>query len=221
MENASKALVMAGGVLIAIMVIALAFLVFNNLSESRQTDEEMIKAKQTAEFNKEFESYNKKLLRGTDIITVINKAIANNEKYLDQDKVYDIDIQFTLRTKVTAVTVSMTQKNKFDKPKLEKKTERVIFDEGKVYRVIDYRETDRINSELKEFMSLGAKQKDSDDGIYNYYEDEHNWEKEYDNFKVFKRKIFTCVKMEYSSEGRVNLMVFEEMEKIDDTEDFL
>ena len=70
-------------------------------------------------------------------------------------------------------------------------------------------------------MALGAKQKDSDDGIYTMYQDEHNWEKVYDNFKVFKRKIFTCKKVEYSSEGRVNLMVFEELKKKDETEDFL
>ena len=219
MENATKALTMAGGILIAIMVIALVYLLVDNISNSRQTDRELEKAKQVAEFNKDFESYNKKLLRGTDLITVINKAIANNEKYLDQDKIYDIDIHFMLKTAVSRVTVTMNGENR--KTDLTKTKEVVEFAPNTMYKLIDYKQNDRINAKLKDFMSLGAKQKDSDDGIYTEYIDEHHITKVYDNFKVFKRKIFKCTKMEYSSEGRVNLMVFEELEKIDEMEDFV
>lgn len=221
MENATKALTMAGGVLIAIMVIALAYLMVDNISDSRQVDVEAEKAKQIAEFNRDFLSYNKKLLRGTDLITVINKAIANNEKYADQDKVYDINIHFILQTPVSTVTVKMEQKGKYDKVQLDKSKEVVEFEAGTLYELIDYKQKDRINAKLKDFMSLGAKQKDSDDGIYVMYQDEHNWEKIYDNFKVFKRKIFSCTKVEYSSEGRINLMVFEELEKVKELEDFV
>lgn len=221
MENASRALIMAGGVLIAIMLIAVTYAVMGNISDVKNAEIEAERARQTEEFNRDFLSYDKKLLRGTDLITVVNKAIANNEKYMDQDRVYDIDIHFILQTDVTTITVRMTQKNIFDIPTKDTLPGKVEFEGSKEYAVIDYSQPDRINDQLRRFMALGAKQKDSDDGIYTMYQDEHNWEKVYDNFKVFKRKIFTCKKVEYSSEGRVNLMVFEELKKKDETEDFL
>ena len=95
MENASKALVMAGGILIAIMVIAtLMFMVQNTASYKSQAEEQQM-LKQITNFNKEYESYQKSLLRGTEVVTVINKAIANNIKYEEQDKVYDIKMELS------------------------------------------------------------------------------------------------------------------------------
>ena len=55
MENATKALTMAAGVLIAIMVIALLYMLINNISESSELDEQALKAQQTAEFNKSYD----------------------------------------------------------------------------------------------------------------------------------------------------------------------
>ena len=222
MENATKALAMAGGVLIAIMVIALVYLLVGNISKTREAENISEKASQIKAFNKEFESYDKKLLRGTDLITVINKAIANNEKYLDQDKVYDIDIKFKLTTKVSKITVVMNGENrKKDITKGYKENEVTEFEADVEYSIIDESEPNRINQHIYEFMSLGAKQKDSDDGIYKEYIDQYHFTKEYDNFKVFKRKIFKCTKVGYSREGRVNLMVFEELKKVDNFEDFV
>ena len=66
MENASKALTMAAGVLIAILIIALIYVLINNISDLSQQDEQQLIAKQTATFNKDFESYDRKLMRGVD-----------------------------------------------------------------------------------------------------------------------------------------------------------
>lgn len=151
MENASKALAMAGGVLIAIMVIALAFLLFNNLSESRQTDEEMTKAKQTAEFNREFESYNKKMLLGTDLATVINKARANNEKYEDDDKSYHINIKFILSTPITEVEVKV-ENGKRKEPKTT-----TIFAKDLEYSLIKYVKNQLVTNEnIVNLIDIGA-----------------------------------------------------------------
>lgn len=43
--------------------------------------EVMLSQNQARKFNSEFEFYNKESILGTDITTVINKAIDNNEKY--------------------------------------------------------------------------------------------------------------------------------------------
>ena len=67
MENASKALLMAGGILIAILVIGLVVYMFNTSSNLKKTSEDTELVEQIAAFNKEYEAYNKKLMRHTRI----------------------------------------------------------------------------------------------------------------------------------------------------------
>ena len=209
MENATRALTMAAGVLIALMVIGLIYTLVGQLSETSRQEDLILKAEQTAEFNREYEAYDKKLMRGTDVITVINKAISNNEKYDNQDKIYDINVQFILKSPVIQVEVKVV-----DGVPSKNSTQRTDFEEETVYELIDYSEKDRINDDIRQFMKLGALSSDSDDGIYISYEDARNYTKVYDNFKVFKRKLFKCTKLSYSKEtGRVNLLVFEELKQ--------
>ena len=81
MENASKALLIAGGILIALIILTTFILMFNKMSTLQEEQEEQIKVEQLAAFNGEFEAFNKKIMYGTDVITLINKAVENNEKY--------------------------------------------------------------------------------------------------------------------------------------------
>lgn len=81
MENASKALLIAGGVLIALIILAMLLAMFNSMSNIQKEQEEQIKIEQIAAFNSEFEAYNKKVMYGTDVITLINKVAENNKKY--------------------------------------------------------------------------------------------------------------------------------------------
>ena len=53
MENASKALIMAGGVLISLMVIGLLVLFYNNLSGMQKIKTDSETEQQAAEFNKQ------------------------------------------------------------------------------------------------------------------------------------------------------------------------
>ena len=85
MENASKALVIAGGILLAMLTISLLFLLLSNINSSKMTEEEKLAAKQLQEFNQQWEAYNKKVLYGTDVISVLNKAMDNNSKASVED----------------------------------------------------------------------------------------------------------------------------------------
>lgn len=101
MENASKALLMAGGVLIAVLIISLFVYMFTSASSMFQTEEDVERAQEIEEYNKQYESYNRKLLRGTDLISLMNKAISNNAKYqddVDTLEEYKITISFKLVT---------------------------------------------------------------------------------------------------------------------------
>lgn len=95
MENASKALLMAGGILIAVLVIGVVAYMFNSSGFLFQSSEDIELAEQIAAFNKEYEAYNRKLMRGTDIISIINKVNSNNEKYEDIPE-YQMTVKFRL-----------------------------------------------------------------------------------------------------------------------------
>lgn len=86
MDNAAKALVIAGGILLAILIISLGIYIWqlsgNFVSQGEvEKEQERIKA-----FNQEYESYQRQALRGTDIISVINKIRNNNIKNADAEE---------------------------------------------------------------------------------------------------------------------------------------
>ncbi len=78
MENASKALIIAGGILLAMLILSLIVLVDSSISDMRRTkvDQDILAEKNA--FNAQFEAYNKKIMYGADVISVINKAADNN-----------------------------------------------------------------------------------------------------------------------------------------------
>ncbi len=78
MENASKALQIAGAILIAMLTIGLIIYLTNNISIIAKNREEQTKQKQILELNDNYESYNKKILYGADVLTVYNRATENN-----------------------------------------------------------------------------------------------------------------------------------------------
>ncbi len=80
MENASKALLMAGSILIALMVIGVLVLMFNNLSYYQKSSDENIKQAQIIEFNNQYETFNRPEVRGTELYSLLNKVIDYNRR---------------------------------------------------------------------------------------------------------------------------------------------
>ena len=107
MENAAKALMMAGGILIAILLITVIVFMFTSMSSNAKTKEEIKFVEQLTIYNKEYESYNRKLLRGTDVVSLINKAISTNKKYDNIDEYY-INIEFEMMEEMVYVSTGVT-----------------------------------------------------------------------------------------------------------------
>lgn len=84
MENASKALYIAGSLLIALLVISLLVYTFNNLGGVEEQKDEIAYEESITAFNREYEAFNKKIMYGVDVISCINKAVSNNEKYVKE-----------------------------------------------------------------------------------------------------------------------------------------
>lgn len=98
MENASKALIIAGGILIGILTISLFYYMFNRVGQAVDSTSKNSEQEELLEFNKGFEIYNKKIMYGSDVISVINKAIDNNKRNgvtNDKTSPYYVDIVVT------------------------------------------------------------------------------------------------------------------------------
>ncbi|MCI8411787.1 MAG: hypothetical protein HFJ40_05080 [Clostridia bacterium] len=82
MENASKALLMAAGVLIGILILSLAVYLFATFGSSSAQMHKQIEADRLNEFNTQFTSYEgKEDITIYDVITVTNLAKENNKYY--------------------------------------------------------------------------------------------------------------------------------------------
>ena len=78
MENASKALLIAGGVLISIIVISTFILGMRKIAAFQETQADAKVEQQTLEFNNLYESYNRNNIRGNDIISLMNRIVDYN-----------------------------------------------------------------------------------------------------------------------------------------------
>lgn len=86
MENASKALIMAGSVLIALIIIGALLLMFNNLSNYQNVETQTEAEAQVVAFNNQFETYNRKDVRGNDLYSLLNRVIDYNRRKSTEGK---------------------------------------------------------------------------------------------------------------------------------------
>lgn len=83
MENASKALIIAGAILLAILIIGLGMFIFNSASDTlnktgaRMTQEE----KQT--YNAQFQKFIGEKKSGTDVKTLVNVLVQNHSTQIE------------------------------------------------------------------------------------------------------------------------------------------
>ena len=95
MENASKALIMAGGILITIIVIGAFILAMREVSDFQNTRHGAELEQQTLEFNNLYESYNHNRIRGNEIISLMNRIVDyNNRKTAEGYK--KMQVEFTI-----------------------------------------------------------------------------------------------------------------------------
>jgi hypothetical protein len=106
MESANKAIAMAAGMLFAVMIMSLVAFVFSRITTIPTQEDSQALIEQSAAFNDEYTAYDKKIMYGVDVISVLNKAKSNNDKYVLEKFVtgggyntdYIIDIQVKLNT---------------------------------------------------------------------------------------------------------------------------
>lgn len=200
MENASKALLIAGGVLIAILIISVLVVTINIINSNQKTREEALATEQLVEFNQKYEAYNKKALRGTDIITLMKMAIENNNKMeaTNVGEQYFINVKLILKNeyKSTKTTIDKATGEK----KVEDKGEKTI--SGKI-SLGDWKKSGKLT--MQDYVenlfgeSITKKTETKDKIIY-----------EYSPLANLKKAVFTCTNVTYNNNGRIIELEFEE-----------
>lgn len=170
---------MAAGVLIAILILSALVIMWRNTSGLFNTKRSVNASEQVQIFNKDYEAFNKKLLRGTEVISAINKVENNNRSHAKrniptsrairedemQDPGYYMRVEFEMKEAVVYTKEDGQGK------KTSKK-----FEIGKTYSMNDF------------FLYIKT---------------------DNDAFTDFKRRVFDCVEMKYNATtGRVNYMKF-------------
>lgn len=103
MENASKALIMAAGVLIGILILSLAIYLFATFGANSAEIYNQIEEQKLVELNSKYTVYNRSDLQIYDIVTVTNLARENNSYYKEFSN-FNNDYEITVNLKDSGTT---------------------------------------------------------------------------------------------------------------------
>ena len=102
MENASKALIIAGAILLSILLISLGIMIFNTAQDTTKNSG-MTQAQVTA-FNNKFSKY-EGTIKGSEVRSLIQEVIASNGDQNNVNASRTITIQLNSADYVTGTTV--------------------------------------------------------------------------------------------------------------------
>ena len=233
MENASKALIMAGSVLLAIMVIALLLFARGKFSDFYQNDDELSDVDNIYKFNLQFANYENRNVYGYEIISLSNKVVDYNTRYSNAEgaqKSYSINGIENIINK--AEFIESKYGSKKATTDIAKSIDSLILSESQLEYNQNYRHMSEIESkvyslELYNRLTDGEKitgyQNNGDSAVLRAYDNMVEDLKgtanimAYYEFYQFKRAIFKCTGITYDDEvtGRVSSISFEFTGKIE------
>ena len=114
MENATKALLIAAGVMIAVMILSLLLIGYNQISDYYNKQHESTEVDQLTKFNSKFENYHRNKIRGSDMISLMNRVRDyNTTQHYQQGTGYErIIIKISIGTSNLDSFRYITQSNK-------------------------------------------------------------------------------------------------------------
>lgn len=240
MENSVDALQIAGGLLIAVLLITLIVFVFRSVSNMENTKRDLEVSQESAEFNKKFLAFDKSSMYGTDVISVLGMAISNNKIQNQQlmanpDGKYNKNVQYSMNIeiKVKNTVQSKVTKTAYIVQKDENGiTQMVKITDASIYRGLGLSSNPEITQ--GDVILNGGTTYDlspQDDEKYKKLEklstlDRNNIEKTSKQFRNktvitekdpigindFKKVIYKCTDVQYNEVGRIYYMKFEPKE---------
>lgn len=226
MENATKALFIAAGVLIGIMLISLIIVGKNRISEYYSTREQTKASEQAIDFNKQYSVYNRNDVRGTDLISLVNKILDFNIT-AEGDGVDKILIDIIINENDKTRTDFCYQYEEYYK---KGKGKLIKFGTYTQDNITNFVSTGR-NIENKYSIGMATKlaanlstllEGDDEDKKYLSQQIRKNVDTidtneilQYYQYQQFKRAHFDCKLLTYTDSGRVQKFIFEYNGKIE------
>lgn len=85
MENATKALLIAGGVFFGLIILTVSIFAYTQMVNYYRSKEDIIKTEQVIKFNSQYDAYIRNDVRGNDILSLINKIVDYNKREADAE----------------------------------------------------------------------------------------------------------------------------------------
>ena len=212
MENASKALVIAGGVLIGLLLLVLLVYTFRQWGDAEATKQKELESQRVGDFNKSYLSYEKQALYGSELLGLVNKMRDYN---VSDDIKYNGFEKMSLKVKINGGTGDLFENNGtydlediYDRIYNTSKSTSIISIKNRFSNITDpqWETLAKASSDDQTFQKLCTPQ-----GLNITYSPElQEAAKEYYKYIQFKRKEFRHVDTSFFSNGRVDTMKFEE-----------
>ena len=231
MENAAEALKIAGELLIGLLLISLFIFVFNRISSIEETKSQQELIQQTTDFNKKFNAFEKSSMYGTDLISVLGLAYANNksanlEKQMfhkgDIDGFYDseignsINIKFKLKDNIYKTITTEVYKVQNGESTLESKN---VEQKGEIFKANTWYSLSSKTDGGADNMNIVKSIKGIViDGNTTQVQTKKSGIRttiittDSKGFSEFKKNVFKCTGVEYNDVGRIYCMSFEPFE---------
>lgn len=224
MENAARALLMAGGILFAIIVISVFMLGYSGMTQIQQEKEYQEAVQEVYTFNKSYLSFNKKAMYGSDVISVMNRAINNNKIY-DADTPADeyyVDIIFSLHpdngfvgnSEYTFVLNEMTgtyTSSKTNSTNTGYGASNMTFEAGHTYSLSSLWDPENGADPITGFLLTAGQNEETKTILEKRAGSVTKYKIEYSGIAGFKRRAFKCSRVEYDGTGKVSAMYFDEL----------
>lgn len=235
MENASKALIMAAGVLMALLILGALVLMFNGLTAYQGESTQNTREAQIIDFNNGYTGYDRDDVRGSELLTLLNKVIDYNERKTSlgtqgAEIAYEpMTIKFSLKsqdlrkTLTYDKTIRLFTSNSYEESGTENQFEKSI--ENKISPIKNkYGESviQKLASNITGIYNattppIGLEKYNS---IVNHSQKKSNFSDiegeiktdicKYYEYMQFKRAIFKCTGTKFNqSTGRITQMTFE------------
>lgn len=212
MENATKALVMAGGILIALMLLVLVVYSVREWGDAQEAQFQEENAQVVADFNKSYLSY-EKTLYGSELLGLVNKMLDYNDS--DDVKVNNYP-PMTMEVHINGTADDLFTRDKdYD---LEDISERITDAMNATIDNPTYNGTNgtQLDSSYWERLAKSSSDWKSFDELCTALQidpriDRNNLQiaaQEYYKYVQFKRLKFDCTGTTFSDSGRVESMTF-------------
>lgn len=243
MENAAKALLIAAGILIVIMILTLVMGLWNQISTYYTEKHNTKMLEQTVEFNSKFDNYNGKTIRGNELISIINRIIDYNNFQSDmvgyerikisidllghaEDLTYDnTELLFTdvvsntsndvAIKRISELSATITSASSGIRGMTDLKLQKLVSEIHNIALVNPDSEAKKDRAEkLTKILGYTISETDNVDNIVKAT-------KQYYQLTQFKRAMFKCTNISYNqTNGRVNEMTFVIQENADGSVEF-